>query len=63
VGIFAGAGGLFLWFTPAVLAASNLPLLSELESGFWNAFMWTLACGAQSAIVAWLCGSAIGAAL
>jgi hypothetical protein len=60
--IFAGAPGLFLWFTPAVLVASNLPLLSELESGFWNALTWTLVCGAQSAGVAWLCGGAISAA-
>jgi hypothetical protein len=59
IAIAGGALGLFLWFAPVVLVVSYLPLISEIESGFWSGFMWTLACGAQTAVVAWLCGRAI----
>ena len=60
--IFAGPLGLFLWFAPAIWTGSRLPLMSHLESDFWNAFAWTLVCGAQTAIVAWVCGRALGRA-
>ena len=57
--IFAGPLGLFLWFAPAVLIASPPLRIWESESDFVNALLWTVVCGAQSAIVAWLCGRAI----
>jgi hypothetical protein len=57
--IFAGPLGLFLWFAPVVWVVSYLPLGSDIESDFWNAFVLTLMCGAQSVVVAWLCGHAI----
>jgi hypothetical protein len=60
--VFAGPLGVFLWFAPAVYAVtvvSYVPLMPESESDFWNCLMWTLVCGAQSAVVAWLCGRAI----
>ena len=60
--IFVGPLGLFIWFAPTVWIGSQLPLVSELESGFWNAFTWTLVCGAQTAIVAWMSGLALGRA-
>jgi hypothetical protein len=60
--IVAGPLGLFLWFGPTVWIGSLLPLISDIESDFGNAFTWTLMCGAQSAIVAWLCGRAINRA-
>jgi hypothetical protein len=57
--IFAGPLGIFLWFAPAVLIASPLLRIWEPESDFLNALLWTVVCGAQSAIVAWLWGRAI----
>lgn len=60
--ILAGPLGLFIWVAPAMWIGSQLPLVSELESDFWNAFTWTLVCGAQTAIVAWIGGLALGRA-
>jgi hypothetical protein len=59
IAIIGGPLGLFLWFAPAVLVVSYLPLISEIESGFLAGLTWTLVCGSQTAIVAWLCGRAI----
>jgi hypothetical protein len=57
--VFAGPPGLFLWFAPVVWVFSYLPLASDIESDFWNVFVLTLMCGAQSFVVAWLFGRAI----
>lgn len=57
--IFAGPLGLLLWFAPAVWIGSLLTRIARGESDFWAAFGWTLICGAQTALVAWLCGRAI----
>ena len=57
--IFGGPLGVFLWFAPAVRIGAQLTKISHVESDFGNAFMWTLVCGAQTAIVAWLCGRVI----
>jgi hypothetical protein len=56
--IVTGPPGFFIWFAPAIWIGSRLPLVLDLESDFWNAFTWTLVCGAQTAIVAWICGRA-----
>jgi hypothetical protein len=60
--IVGGQLALFLWFAPVVWTVAYLPLISDLESDFWNAFTMTLMCGGQSAIVAWLCGRGIDGA-
>ena len=57
--IFAGPLGLFLWFAPAMRIGSLLTRILSSDSDFWPVFGWTLICGAQTALVAWLCGRAI----
>ncbi len=56
--IFAGPLGLLLWFAPAVWIGSPITRVASGESDFRAAFGWTLICGAQTAVVVWLCGSA-----
>lgn len=56
--IFTGPLGLFLWFAPAVWMGSPIARIASGESDFRAAFAWTLICGAQTAVVAWLCGRA-----
>lgn len=57
--IVAGPLGIFLWFAPAVWLGSPLARTVNGESDFRGALVWTLICGAQTAVVAWLSGRAI----
>jgi len=56
--IFAGPLGLLLWFAPAVWIGSGIGRIANGGPDFWPAFGWTVICGAQTAIVVWLCGLA-----
>jgi hypothetical protein len=56
--IVAGPLGVFIWFAPAMRIGLPVLRIADDFSDFWPAFGWTLICGAQTALVVWLCGRA-----